>query len=251
MKSLRPLVSIIMPLHNSAEFVAFSIESVLAQSEKDWELILIDDVSSDNTVQVVKNYCSDDRVKLLKMSVNSGAAVARNRGLEEAKGRFVSFLDSDDIWLPNKLQSQIKFMKEKDVAFTFTDYQRIDEKGSLLGKPVISPSELTYERMLRSNQVGCLTAMYDSERLGYVSMPLLRKRQDYALWLKLIKRGGAALRVPEVLAHYRVRTGSISSNKIEMLKYNWLVFRKSERFGIIKSTYYLFLNVIHRVSRYQ
>ena len=248
MMSNIPTVSIVTPLYNSSRYVRDTIESVINQSYTDWELILIDDCSTDDTVEQIQCFLTNRKIRLLQLELNSGAAVARNVGIESARGRYVAFLDSDDCWLPHKLSIQIDFMRKKKCTFCYAAYKVVDANGVDLSKEIVPPTKVSYTDMLKSNHIGCLTAMYDTRYHGKVYMPLLRKRQDYALWLKLLTQTDFAYCIPACLALYRVRKGSISSNKFEMLKYNWLVFRQVEGMSIARSAYYLMWNVYRKVS---
>lgn len=243
-------ISVIMPSFNSESTIGKSIESVLAQSYTDLELIVVDDSSSDQTSNIVRDVVlRDSRVQFLQLEQNRGAAVSRNAAIKEAKGRYIAFLDADDIWNRDKLQKQIKFMKDQDCAFCHSWYEKIDADGQRLGIEVKAPHKMSYKDMLKSNRVGCLTAIYDTVALGKVYMPLMRKRQDYGLWLSLLKLTPYVHCFPEVLAQYRVVRGSISSNKLEMLKYNWKLYREVEKFSPAKSVYYLGWNILRKLVK--
>ncbi|MTI64687.1 glycosyltransferase family 2 protein [Methylophaga sp.] len=232
------VVSTIMPLHNAADFVEQAIKSVLDQTFQDWELLIIDDKSTDGSVEIVKSFVSsDNRIKLIQLEQNSGAAVARNTGFEAAKGRYIAFLDSDDIWLPEKLEKQIHFMQKTACPFTYTAYGKINEQGQWLGKVGV-PEDATYKSLLKTCFIGCLTVMIDTAYFGKVTMPLLRKRQDYGLWLQLLKQAEKAKGLPEVLAHYRVHKASISANKLHTATYTWRLYREVENLSLPASIYY-------------
>lgn len=243
------LVSIITPLYNSEEFISETIESVSAQSYKNWEMLIIDDCSNDNGVNIVKKYQqNNDNIKLVQLSKNSGAAVARNEGIKLSTGRYIAFLDSDDLWHPEKLEKQISFMKKNDYAFTYTNYQKMSESGGLIDVIVKSPSKLNYKKALHTNYIGCLTAIYDTEKLGKLYMPEIRKRQDYGLWLKILKKvDGYGL--DENLAYYRVRNNSVSANKFKLIKYNWRLYRDIENLSILKSSYYIFYTIMIKLLK--
>jgi len=242
------LVSIITPSYNSAKFIGETIESVLAQSYKSWEMIIVDDVSTDDSVEIISKYINKDRrIKLIQLSKNSGAAVARNTSIENASGRFLAFLDSDDLWKPAKLEEQISFMLENDVLLSYSSYELMDEDGNLL-EIIKDPDEkLNYADLLKENQIGCLTAIYDQEKLGKCYMPLIRKRQDYGLWLSILKKIPYAVKTPSNLAIYRVRKNSISSNKVELLKYNYELFHIHEKLSILKASYYVAWNIYRKI----
>lgn len=245
-----PLVSVVMPIFNSEPYLKSSVQSVLSQTFSDWELILVDDCSKDASVRIAGELAeSDSRIRLISLDENSGAAVARNAGILAALGRYIAFLDSDDLWVESKLQKQTEFMKKEDCALSYTWYECMDECGIRSGRVLRPPQTLTYREMLKSNQIGCLTAMYDTAKIGKVLMPLIRKRQDYGLWLRILKQVEFACCLSESLAFYRQRTGSISSNKLEMMKHNWSLYRDVERLSIQNSAYYLAWNVIRKVLR--
>lgn len=242
-------VSIITPSYNSCFFIEKTIQSVINQTYLDWELIIIDDCSPDNSVEVISKYVEqDERIKLIVLEKNSGAAVARNQGIEEANGRFIAFLDSDDSWHPEKLSKQVKFMLENDYAFTYTAYHKVDENGIYLS-PVNIPLKTSYNELLKTCVIGCLTAMYDTKKLGKVYFPLIRKRQDFALWLKVLKVEAYAYGLNEDLANYTVRSDSISANKFKAAQYNWHLYRNIEKLSILKSLYYFSHYMIKGILR--
>ena len=243
-----PAVSVITALYNSADFIGATIESVRAQSFSDWEMVLVDDCSTDRSVEIVAAYAAaDPRIRLLRLTENGGPAVARNRAIEEARGRYIAFLDSDDRWRSEKLERQLAFMHKHGHAFTHTWYEKCAENGEGLGTVMRPPSELDYNELLKSNRIGCLTVVYDSEVLGKVFMPLIRKRQDYGLWLKIMRRGVTARCLAEDLAIYRVRAGSVSQNKLELIKYNWALYRRIEKLSFFRSTWYLLYVIIRKL----
>lgn len=232
------LVSIITPLHNSENFISKTIASVQAQTYHRWELIIVDDVSDDSSVEIVETFAEkDSRVRLIRLNKNSGAAVARNTAIEAASGRYIAFLDSDDMWLPNKLEVQLDFMQKHGHAFSFSAYERIDENGKSLGIVGV-PEKVSYKQMLKTSVIGCLTAMYDTACFGKVYMPLIRKRQDYGLWLKLLKQTEFAYGIQQPLGQYRIRKDSISSNKLHTATYNWRLYREVENLPFFVSCYY-------------
>ncbi len=236
----QPLVSVITPTYNAELFISATIESVCAQTYTNWELVIVDDASSDTTVDILKKYAAaDDRIKFHTLETNSGAAIARNTAIEKASGRYIAFLDADDLWMPEKLSKQVAFMQEKDIQVCFSSYELMDETGKSLGKMVKALPKVDFSKMLKSNYVGNLTGIYNAEALGKVYMPNIRKRQDWALWLTLIKKVGYAHGIEEPLAKYRLRENSISSNKLNLLKYNYTIYRKALKFGAFKSSLYL------------
>lgn len=235
-----PKVSIIMPAYNSAGFIEESIRSVLSQTYTDWELFVIDDASTDNTAAIVKDlFLKDRRIKFLQLNENQGTGAARNKGTEAATGTFIAFLDADDLWIPEKLEIQVKFMLEKDLEMTFSSYFLMDEKGNRLNKFVEALPILSYKKLLKSNYVGNLTGIYNAKKTGKIYAPLLRKRQDWALWLILLKKTGTVLSIQEPLAIYRIRKNSLSGNKVALVSFNYAIYRKFLRFDALTSSKYL------------
>ena len=242
-------VSIVLPSYNSSLYISKAIESVIIQSFTSWELVIVDDCSTDNSIDIIKNLInSDSRIKLVELDKNSGAAVARNRGVEEANGRFIAFLDSDDTWHPDKLKNQVDFMLKNDYAFSYTAYHKVDENGVFLSEVNI-PKRTSYNELLKTCVIGCLTAMYDTDKLGKVYFPLIRKRQDFALWLKILKLTPYAYGLNEDLANYTVRSDSISANKFKAAQYNWYLYRNIEKLNIFKSIYYFSHYMIKGIIR--
>lgn len=222
-----PLVSIIIPCFNSQKFIEETIQSVQKQSYENWEIIVVDDCSSDNTValilEMVKN---DNRIQFFQLNKNSGTGVARNLGVSNANGRYISFLDADDLWKPEKLKKQINFLTTNKVPFTFCFYDCIDEEGELLNKRVEAPLTLSYKQLFFCNYVGNLTGIYDVNYFGKIEISSIRKRQDWMLWLTILKKIKIAKPVPESLAFYRIRENSISTSKLDLIKYNFAVYRR-------------------------
>ena len=195
-------VSIITPSYNSARFIASTINSVIAQTAMSLEIIIVDDCSSDNSIEVIQSFIDrDTRIKFIKLEENSGAAVARNTAIEAASGRFIAFLDSDDLWDPEKLEKQIQFMLDKDIAFSYTAYEKIDESGVPFDI-VNVPEKISYKQLLKTNVIGCLTAMYDVEKLGKVYMPVNTKREDFATWLTILKKVDYAYGMVNIFSQY-------------------------------------------------
>ena len=244
------LVSIITPSYNSEKFIGNAIESVISQIYKNWEMIITDDCSTDNTVDVIEKYCrKDNRVKLIRLENNRGPAIARNRSIEAAKGRYIAFLDADDQWSLEKLEKQIQFMQSNHIEFSYANYNTMDENGNKLKKIIIAPEKLNYRQLLKANKIGCLTVVYDTQRIGKVYMPLIRKRQDYGLWLNILQKVEYAYNVNEVLGTYRLLTNSLSSNKVDLLKYNYALFRNHENLTILESLYYLGWNILTKLKQ--
>lgn len=234
----KPLVSIITPSYNSTKFIPATIESVLAQTYQNWEMLIVDDCSKDESRKVIREYTvKDDRIKLIELTENSGAAVARNTAIKAAKGKYVAFLDSDDLWVPTKLEKQIEFMEINDYAFTYSKYQLMDVDGNILDKVIDVPRNIDYNGLLSNTIIGCLTAVVNVEKTGPIEMPNIRTRQDLATWLSILKRGHKAHGYQEVLAYYRLVPGSISSNKLKAAKQNWKVYREVEKLGLFRSVF--------------
>lgn len=235
-------ISIITPAYNAERFIGEAIESVLAQTYSNWEMIITDDCSSDQTIEIIKSYQqTDERIKLIQLAENSGSAIARNTSMDHASGSFLAFLDSDDQWLPDKLVKQLDFMLEKDIAFSFTKYVRIEEDGTETNAITEAPETVDYNELMKHCVIGCLTVMLDKDKIGNERMINIRTRQDYVFWLTIMKTGFLAYGLPEVLAKYRLVEGSISSNKVKAAKQNWYVYRHIEKQSILKSSWY-FLN---------
>ena len=234
-----PVVSIVMPAYNASAFIAESIQSVQKQTFNSWELLVIDDSSTDNTLRIIKDFAQrDHRIRVHSLPVNQGAGFARNIGIKASKGDYISFLDADDLWKPHKLQTQLNFMKKHGVAVSYSSYELMEENGKSLNQKVQALKELSYSKLLRANYVGNLTGMYCSGEIGKIYSPPIRKRQDWGLWLKAVEKAGIAKGITEPLAKYRVRKGSISGNKWKMLQYNYKVYRKVLNYSAVKSSYW-------------
>ena len=224
----KDLVSIIMPSYNAADYITETIESVLRQTYQNWELIITDDCSSDNTEEIVIQYIfKDSRIKFNKLEHNSGAAVARNKSVELAKGRYIAFLDSDDVWLENKLSHQIEFMQNNNSTFCCTYYERMNEEGVRSGVVIKDDKIKTYNDLLK-NCPGNSTIIYDASLIGKHYGLDIKKRNDYVLWLSVIKDSKRLDSFDEVTMLYRVRSGSISSKKLKLIRYHWDIYRNVE-----------------------
>jgi len=246
------LISIITPSYNASKFIAKCIDSVIAQTYQKWEMIIVDDCSPDNSNAIIEKYMQkESRIRLIKLAKNSGAAVARNRAIQEAKGRYIAFLDSDDLWYQEKLEKQLRFMQEHAIALSYTAYSSIDESTGEVIREIAIPSQVDYTQLLKQNSIGCLTAMYDTHILGKVMMPIIRKRQDFALWLTILKEVPYAYGLDEVLAYYRVRGHSVSSNKIEASLYNWKLYREIEKLPLHKALYYFSWYTYKSILKYR
>ena len=242
------LVSIIMPSYNTAKYITNSIESVLNQTYKNWELIIIDDCSTDNTDEIIKKYNSENRIKYIKNEKNSGAAISRNRGLKEAKGKWIAFLDSDDLWNEEKLEKQIRFMLDNNYAFTFTDYN-IQLNGEWLPYIYTAPNVVTKRKMYNYCYFSTITVMWDREKIGLIQIEDLRKNNDYAMWLKAIEKSNA-YRLPECLSSYIKHEDSISSgSKLKLIKWHYLLFKKGMNKSALMSILFTLNNMIHGVIK--
>lgn len=232
-------VSVITPSYNAERFIKETIESVLAQTYQNWEMIVVDDCSTDQTTDIIRNYqLQDDRIQLIELEENSGSAVARNTAMDHATGRYWAFLDSDDLWTPEKLEKQLTFMVDQAIAFSFTKYVRMLEDGTLTQGISEAPEQVGYKDLMKQCIIGCLTVMLDRDKIGEMRMVNIRTRQDYAFWLAITKRGFPAYGIPEVLAHYRLVENSISSNKLKAAKQNWHLYRHIEKHSLPKSIWY-------------
>lgn len=246
---MNELVSIITPTYNSEKFLSETINSIINQTYSNWELLITDDCSNDNTVEVIKKYIlKDKRIKLFELKENSGSGVARNNSIKHAKGRYIAFCDSDDKWRYEKLEKQLNFLKSKSLSFTFCSYDVTNENGDFI-KTINAPLELSFSKLLKNNYVGCLTAIYDQESLGKLYMSEMRKRQDWTLWLKILKLIGNSSGQIESLALYRDRSKSISSNRFAMLKYTWLIYSNELGFSFIKSFSYLIKFLFYYIKK--
>ena len=247
------LVSIITPSYNSSKFIVECVNSVISQTFQNWEMIIVDDCSNDNSKDIISVLSAkDERIKSIFLEENVGSAEARNIAIRQAKGKYIAFLDSDDIWNEDKLENQISFMNEKDIAFSFTSYQPISEDGKTKYSVIISPKKMSYHSYLKNTIIGCLTVIIDKEKTGDFQMPNIQSSHDMALWLLIMKRGFSAYGLDENLAYYRIVSTSNTSRKWKAAKEVWDVYRKVENLDIIYSTYcfigYAFNAIKKRVS---
>lgn len=240
------LVSIIMPSYNCGKYVEETIRSVQAQTYQNWEIIFVDDCSTDDSVRIVtKLQKADSRIKLFQNKFNSGAAVSRNNALREAKGRWIAFLDSDDLWEPEKLEKQVRFMEENGYAFSYTGYQEIDSDGVLTGVMASGPKHVTKAGMYAFCWPGCLTVMYDATDIGLLQIEDIKKNNDYAMWLKVCQKADCYL-LDECLAKYRRgRQGSVSSHSIKtMIGWHYKLWHEAEKKSAIVAAFYTCLNLV-------
>lgn len=245
------LVSIITPAYNSEKYISESIESVLRQTYDNWEMIIVNDKSSDKTQEIIEKYKKhDSRINLISLAENAGAAVARNIALDVARGRYIAFLDSDDRWKRNKLEKQLDFMKKNGYGFTFTGYEYILDQNNNTQKLFQVPQKLNYSQALKNTVIGCLTVVIDREIIGDFRMPLIRRGQDSLTWLMILNKGFIAFGLNESLAEYRKVEGSLSSSKVKALKRQWHNYRKIIKLPLHKCLYYYLFYAFNNVKKY-
>ena len=244
------LVSIIMPSYNTGAYIMDSIQSVLSQTYNNWELIIVDDNSTDNTRSILELYRCDDRIRVLYNDKNLGAAISRNRAIRSAKGRWIAFLDSDDLWLPDKLQKQLYFMIDNDYHFSYSNYRLIDNEGEELGVLVTGPSVITKELFFDYCWPGCLTVMYDQSFIGPIEIRDIKKNNDYAMWLEICKYSNCYL-LNDDLALYRTnRKDSISNHSyLSLVYWHYMLFRLCENMNCFQSVYHTMRNVVFGVIK--
>lgn len=246
------MVSIITPAFNAENYIGETIESVKAQSYQDWELIIVDDCSTDNTLAIVKGYTDNDsRIKLIKAPQNGGVAKARNLGIEQAQGDYIAFVDSDDLWKPDKLEKQVAFMKEKGCVLSYTDFQKFNTEDGSLGKVMKCPAKMKANDILKNTAIGCLTVMVDKKQSGEFRMPPLGHTEDNCTWYHILKKTNqTAYNVGEVLSLYRDGNASMTKNKGKSAKQQWYTYRGYFKFSRIKSAYYFTWYAINAVLRH-
>ena len=232
-----PKVSIIVPVYNAGRFLEQTLQSVFQQDFTDWELLLVNDCSTDNSIEIIRRHEDDKRIRLINLDKNGGAAVARNQGIALAKGRYIAFLDSDDIWKSDKLSKQVAFMEKEGCAFCFTQIRMTDEEGQPVSKVRAIPERVDYQYLLRKTVIATSSVMLDKQAIGDFSMPLRRSGQDYATWLMLLKRVPCAYCLQEPLVDYRVVNNSLSSNKLASLKQVYDIQTTNERIPSWRAAY--------------
>ena len=246
---MEPLVSIITPLYNSEKYIAETIESVLAQTYSNWEMIIVDDCSKDNSTKIVEEYQKKDRrIKLYQNEINKGVSYTRNRSIDIAQGKYIAFLDSDDLWKKEKLEKQINFMEQNNIVLSYTAYEKINEDGSKRGE-IRVPEKLDYKELLKNCLIGFLTAIYRKEELKNFKF-INSKAEDYIFWLSILKKIEYAYGINEILASYRVLNNSRSSNKIDIVKFHWKIYRKIEKLSLLRSIYYYLIYIKRGIARY-
>ena len=243
---MNDLVSIITPSYNTARFLRETIQCVLAQTYANWEMLIVDDCSTDGTEDVVSAF-ADERIRYFTNDRNRGAAYSRNFALRQARGRWIAFLDSDDLWTPDKLEKQIRFMEENGCAFSYTNYAEMDEAGNRLPVMWTGPKRIGRFRMRLFNFMGCLTVMYDREVVGLLQIADLKKRNDYALWIRACEKAAAHL-LPETLAVYRVRSGGSITNRsqssLRLIKYHYALWRIGEKRNPVSALFWTVVNLV-------
>ncbi len=236
----QPLVSIVTPVYNAAKFLTATVDSVCWQTYRNWELILVDDMSSDESVNIIKNFqIKDSRIKIVRNEENKGAALSRNAGTRIARGKYLAFLDADDLWAKTKLARQVEFMRQNGYAFSFTDYEFADEDGIPTGKRARMPTDITYRQSLKNHTIWTSTVMIDLDQIpkDIALMPDVRRGQDTATWWQILRYIKKAYSIDEVLSYYRRTNNSLSANKIKAVKRTWYLFTKVEKLGMVSSMY--------------
>ncbi len=249
--SQQNLVSIIMPAYNAEKFIHDGIESVLSQTYQEWELLIVNDCSQDSTAKIVEKYCAqDDRIRFYHNGKNSGPAITRNNAISRAKGKFIAFLDSDDIWLPDKLDKQINVMVGKGYMFTYTGYHRISEDRMISGRQINVPEQLDYSQLLRNTAIVTSSVVLDIDAVGKIKMKNTYY-DDYACWLDIMKRGIVAHRINEDLVEYRVASSSVSRNKINSAIQVWKTYRNIEGLGFVTSAWCFTGYALNALQKYK
>ena len=245
-----PLVSIITPLYNSEKYIGGTIESVLNQTYKNWEMLIVDDCSKDDGVKIVNEYVlKDKRIKLFRNEKNEGVSFARNKALDLAQGKYIAFLDSDDLWKKEKLEKQISFMEKNNIDLSYTGYEKINMDGSLRGEIKV-PEKLDYKELLKNCLIGFLTAIYLKEKFKIYKFKKT-KAEDYIFWLEILKQVDYAYGIQESLAYYRVSNNSRSSNKLDIVRFHWKIYREYEKLNFFKAVYYYFIYIKRGMERYK
>ena len=243
------LVSIIVPVYNAEKFIEETIKNIEAQTYTNWELILVNDKSKDKSAEIIEKYCSS-KIKLINLEENSGPTKARNEGLYIAKGQYICFLDADDLWENEKLKKQIEFMKEKECAFSFTGYQFMQANGEKNGKKVFIPEKLNYNQALKNTTIFISTVMFDMDKISKEEIQIAdMKIEDTATWWRILRNGYIAYGLNEILTFYRRSENTRSSNKLKAVKGAWEIYRKQEKFNVIKSFYYFSWYLFNAVKR--
>lgn len=242
---MNDLISIITPLYNGEAYIEATIQSVLAQTYTNWEMLIVDDISTDHSSAIVQKYAQQDkRIRFFILETKGGASMARNKAIREAKGSYLAFLDADDLWKPEKLEKQLQYMKEKNIEFCYHHYSLINESGEPCNIRRIAPEKITYQRALLGCSIGCLSVMVAVKNIGLIQTKRIDKRNDDALWLTILKRCHCGYLLDEDLAYYRVSSSSLSSgSKLKLLKYHYRLYRDIVEYDIIRSLFYTGTNI--------
>lgn len=234
-----PLISVITPCYNAASYISEAINSVIAQSYSNWEMLIVDDCSTDNSALIIQKYSSvDSRIYYFKTDQPSGSpCIPRNIGIQNASGRYIALLDSDDAWLPHKLEEQLPLFEDEHTAVVFSNYEKMNEVGERSERHINAPVFTNYNKLLRGNVIGCMTAMYDTSKIGKVYFENIN-HEDYVMWLSILKRGYIAQNTNTITALYRIRSKSVSSNKLKVLAWQWNIYVDIEKTGYLKAVYY-------------
>ena len=244
-----PLISIITPLYNSEKYIGETIESVLNQTYKNWEMLIVDDCSKDDGVKVANEYVMrDKRIKLFENEKNEGVSLTRNKAIELANGKYIAFLDSDDLWKKEKLEKQISFMEENNIEVSYTGYEKMNEDGSLRGEIKV-PEKLDYKELLKNCLINCVSGIYKKEKFKIFRFKKT-KAEDYIFWLEILKQIGYAYGIQESLAYYRVSNNSRSSNKLDIVRFHWKIYRKYEELSFFRALYYYFIYIKRGIIRF-
>lgn len=250
LEQIKDLVSVVTPVHNAEKYIETTLKSILNQTYKNLEVILVDDASKDSSREIIKKYEKiDSRVRPILLDNNVGVANARNEGIKNARGQYIAFLDSDDIWLEEKLEEQIKFMQEKDIAFSHTAYEFMDEEGNKIGKTVRVVESVGYTDLLKQNSIGCLTVVIDRNKVEKIEMPQIR-HEDYATWLSILRDGNRAYGHDKVLALYRKSSNSLSGNKVKSAMWTWNIIRNVENVPLQKAVFYFSNYAIKNINKH-
>lgn len=244
------LVSIITPAYNAEKYISNTIESVISQTYQNWEMLVVDDCSVDRTKNIIKDYSiRDNRITIIALDENKGVAYARNIAINHARGKYIAFLDSDDLWYPDKLTIQINYMEENNYYFTFTDYEFIDINGQKLNKVINVPKKVDYKDALYSNSIPCLTVVLNKDIIKEIHMPSIR-HEDYAAWLNILKNNITAYGINKNLAMYRKLNNSLSSNKLKSMLWTWNIYRDSQKLGLFNSMKYISVYIVKNIIKH-
>lgn len=243
-----PLVSIIMPAYNSRNTISESIQSVIGQTFTNWELLIIDDCSLKSMKDIAESF-HDERIRYIRFLKNRGVAAARNTGIAQAKGRYIAFLDSDDLWLPEKLEKQIQFMEKHYYAFTYTWYRQFVTDPTQPIRLVKTKVSVDYRSLLYGNDIGCLTVMIDRLQVPHIEMPG-RHHEGYITWLNILKEGIKAYSLPQDLARYRMSKKSLSGNKKKSLIWTWKVYRESQNLSLLAASWYMACYIVGGIKKH-